>query len=245
MDTETGDVVSFFNDLIGFFTSVDSWSGQDGILVRTFDHIRISAFAVAVAVILALPVAVWLGHHGRGAYLAISLANIGRAVPSFGIVALAFPIALRLGLGISSWPTFVALVALAIPPIFTNGYTAVREVSPAAVEASVGMGMTDLEVLTQTELPLGMPVIWTAIRVSAVQVVATATLGAVVGWGGLGRYVIDGFAQGDDVSVFAGALLVAALSLFTDQAFAAAERWVLPRGVSARDLSGVELGAHG
>ncbi|MDH5372161.1 MAG: ABC transporter permease subunit, partial [Acidimicrobiia bacterium] len=163
----------------------------------------------------------------------------------FGIVALAFPIALRLGLGISSWPTFVALVALAIPPMFTNGYTAVREVSAAAVEASVGMGMTDYEVLTRTELPLAMPVIWTAIRVSAVQVVATATLGAVVGWGGLGRYVIDGFAQGNDVSVLVGALLVAVLSLITDQAFAVSERWVLPRGTSARVRTEVELGAHG
>ena len=235
----------FFSDVVDFFTTTDSWTGPDGILVRTFDHVRISAFAVGVAVILALPIAVWMGHHKRGAFLAISLANIGRAVPSFGIVALAFPIALRLGLGISSWPTFVALVALAIPPMFTNGYTAVREVSAAAVEASVGMGMTDYEVLTRTELPLAMPVIWTAIRVSAVQVVATATLGAVVGWGGLGRYVIDGFAQGNDVSVLVGALLVAVLSLITDQAFAVSERWVLPRGTSARVRTEVELGAHG
>ena len=237
--------MSFLGEVVDFFTAIDSWIGSDGILVRTFDHVRISAFAVGVAVILALPIAVWMGHHKRGAFLAISLANIGRAVPSFGIVALAFPIALRLGLGISSWPTFVALVALAIPPMFTNGYTAVREVSPAAVEASVGMGMTHYEVLTRTELPLAMPVIWTAIRVSAVQVVATATLGAVVGWGGLGRYVIDGFAQGNDVSVLVGALLVAVLSLITDQAFAVAERWVLPRGTSARVRTEVELGAHG
>jgi osmoprotectant transport system permease protein len=237
--------MSFFSDVVAFFTSAESWSGADGILIRTFDHVRISAFAVAVAVVLGLPIAVWLGHQRRGAFLAISIANIGRAIPSFGIVALAFPIALRLGLGFSSWPTFVALVALAIPPIFTNGHTAVREVSPAAVEASVGMGMTDLEVLTHTEIPLAMPVIWTAIRVSAVQVVATATLGAVVGWGGLGRYVIDGFAQGNEVLVFVGAILVATLSVVTDRAFAAAERWVLPQGISAKDLTQVELGAHG
>jgi osmoprotectant transport system permease protein len=237
--------MNFLGDLVTFFASAESWTGTDGILVRTFDHVRISVFAVAVAVALALPIAVWMGHHRRGEFLAISLANIGRAVPSFGIVALAFPIALRLGLGISSWPTFVALVALAIPPIFTNGYTAVREVSPAAVEASIGMGMTHREVLTHTEIPLAMPVIWTAIRVSAVQVVATATLGAVVGWGGLGRYVIDGFAQGNDVWVFAGALLVAFLSILTDQLFAVTERWVLPGGMTARERTQVELGAHG
>ena len=245
MGATTGVNVSFLSELADFFLTADSWMGSDGILIRTVDHIRISVFAVAVAVLLALPVAVWLGHHRRGAFLAISIANVGRAIPSFGIVALAFPIALRLGLGISSWPTFVALVALAIPPIFTNGYTAVRDVSPSAVEASTGMGMADVEVLIQTEIPLAMPVIWTAIRLSAVQVVATATLGAVVGWGGLGRYVFDGFAQGNDVSVFAGAVLVAVLSILTDQFFSFAERWVLPRGLTARDLTEVELGAHG
>jgi len=117
----TGVNVSFLSELADFFLTADSWMGSDGILIRTVDHIRISVFAVAVAVLLALPVAVWLGHHRRGAFLAISIANVGRAIPSFGIVALAFPIALRLGLGISSGPTFVALVALAIPPIYTNG----------------------------------------------------------------------------------------------------------------------------
>ncbi len=238
-------VVNFLGDLYEFFSTAESWTGSDGILVRTFDHLRISVFAVVVAIVVALPIAVWLGHHRRAEYFAISVANIGRAIPSFGIVALAFPIALRLGLGISSWPTFVALVALAIPPIFTNGYTAVREVPQATVEAAVGMGMTHLQVLTHTEIPLAMPVIWTAIRVSAVQVVATATLGAVVGWGGLGRFVIDGFAQGNDVWVFAGALLVAALSIMTDQLFSYAERWAVPHGTSARDLAEVELGAHG
>lgn len=237
--------MSFFGDLIRFFATAESWMGSDGILVRTFDHVRISVFAVVVAVVVALPIAVWLGHHRRGEFLAISLANIGRAVPSFGIVALAFPIALRLGLGISSWPTFVALVALAVPPVFTNGYTAVREVPQATVEAAVGMGMTHVQVLLHTEVPLAMPVIWTAIRVSAVQVVATATLGAVVGWGGLGRFVIDGFAQGNDVWVFAGAILVAALAIMTDQLFSFAERWAVPGGSSARDRTDVELGAHG
>jgi osmoprotectant transport system permease protein len=237
--------VSFLGDLADFFLSADSWTGSDGILIRTVDHVRISVFALTVAVLISLPIAIWLGHQRRGAFIAVSIANIGRAIPSFGIVALAFPIALRLGLGISSWPTFVALVALAIPPIFTNGYTAVREVSPAVVEASVGMGMNDMEVLLQTEVPLAMPVIWTAIRVSSVQVVATATLGAVVGWGGLGRYVFDGFAQGNDVFVFAGAMLVATLSILTDQIFSLAERWVLPGGMTARDLTEVELGAHG
>src|SRR5690606_42136842 len=127
----------------------------------------------------------------RGGAPVSAIVNIGRAIPSFGIVAIMLPISLWLGLGIGFWPTFVALVALAMPPIFTNTYTAVAEVDPAIREAALGMGMTGAQLLFRTELPLAMPVIWTALRVSSVQVVATATLGAVVGWGGLGRYVID------------------------------------------------------
>ncbi|MDH3398613.1 MAG: ABC transporter permease [Acidimicrobiia bacterium] len=226
--------MNLLSDVLDFFLTVESWIGEDGLLVRTADHLGLSLFAALVAVLLALPPAVWLGHRRRGAFLAVALVNIGRAVPSFGIVALAFPLSLRLGLGLGFWPTFVALVALALPPVFTNTYTGIREVDPATVEAARGMGMTDLQLLVNTELPLAMPVIWTAIRVATVQVIATATLGAVIGWGGLGRYLIDGFAQGNDVWVLAGGIMVAGLAILADLAFTVAERWVLPHGLAAR-----------
>lgn len=216
--------MSLLEDVLGFFADPASWMGDSGILVRSFDHLRISAFATVVATMLALPPAALLGHRRRGSFLAVAVVNVGRAIPSFGIVALALPVSLRLGLGLGFWPTFLALVALALPPIFTNTYTGVRAVEPATVEAAAGMGMTGPQVLLRTELPLALPVIWTALRVSAVQVVATATLGAVVGWGGLGRYVIDGFAQGNRVWVVAGGVLVAALALLTDLAFGVAGR---------------------
>lgn len=232
--------MNLLSDVLDFFLTAQSWTGDDGLLIRTVDHLALSLFATMVAVALALPPAVWLGHRRRGAFLAVALVNVGRAVPSFGIVALALPISLRLGLGLGFWPTFVALVALAMPPVFTNTYTGIREVDPAIVEAAAGMGMTDVQVLRTTELPLATPVIWTAVRVSTVQVIATATLGAVIGWGGLGRYLIDGFAQGNDVWVLAGGIMVAALALLADAAFTVAERWVLPRGLSSRDRSEVE-----
>ncbi len=232
--------MNLLSDVLDFFLTAQSWTGDDGLLIRTVDHLALSLFATMVAVALALPPAVWLGHRRRGAFLAVALVNVGRAVPSFGIVALALPISLRLGLGLGFWPTFVALVALAMPPVFTNTYSGIREVDPAIVEAAAGMGMTDVQVLRTTELPLATPVIWTAVRVSTVQVIATATLGAVIGWGGLGRYLIDGFAQGNDVWVLAGGIMVAALALLADAAFTVAERWVLPRGLSSRDRSEVE-----
>ncbi len=232
--------MSLLADVLDFFLSAQSWTGDDGLLVRIVDHLGLSLFATLVAVTIALPPAVWMGHRRRGAFLAVALVNVGRAVPSFGIVALAFPLSLRLGLGLGPWPTFVALVALAMPPVFTNTFTGVREVDQATVEAAKGMGMTDRQLLVGIELPLAMPVIWTAIRVTTVQVIATATLGAVIGWGGLGRYLIDGFAQGNDVWVLAGGLLVAGLAILADLAFSFAERWVLPPGISARGRAQVD-----
>lgn len=217
--------------VVEFFLTWENWTGEAGIAQRTVEHIGLSVLAVAVAGVLAIPLAVWLGHVGRGGVVAVSAVNIGRAVPSFAIVALALPITIRMGLGLGFWPTFIALVALAIPPMFTNAYTGVREVDTGLREAALGMGMTDSEVLTRVELPLASPVIMTAIRVTAVQVVATATLGALVAWGGLGRYIIDGFSQRDFVELVVGAILVALLSILTDAGFGVLERVVAPRGL--------------
>src|SRR5690606_24738318 len=138
---------------------------------------------------------------GRGQVLAVALVNIGRAVPSFAVVAIALPFSIRAGLGIGYWPTFLALVLLAIPPMFTNAITGVANVGRETVEAARGLGMREHEVLSRVELPLASSVILAGIRVSAVQVVATATLGALVGWGGLGRYIVDGFAVQDNARI--------------------------------------------
>lgn len=219
-----------------FLSASDSWVGNSGLLIRTWDHVVLSAFATVVATAISLPPGLVLGHQRRGGAVVGAVVNIGRAIPSFGILALALPISLAIGTGIGFWPTFVALVALAMPPIFTNTYTGITEVDPTIREAAFGMGMTHRQVLVRTELPLAMPVIWTALRVAAVQVVATATLGAVVGLGGLGRYVIDGFAQGDDVAVFIGGVSVALLAIGTDVLFGLVERRWTPGSRSPVDL---------
>jgi osmoprotectant transport system permease protein len=195
----------------------------------------VSGAAVGLATVVGVPLGAWLGHTGRGGLAVVTVVNIGRALPSFGIVALALPITIRLAdnlpfidSGLGFLPTFVALLALALPPIFTNTYTGVRSVDPDTVEAARGMGVTEPRILTTVEMPMSSPVIMAGIRTSAVQVVATATLGALVAYGGLGRYIIDGFAIQDDVQIVAGALLVALLSVATEVAFGLLERRIVP-----------------
>jgi len=222
--------MDFLVDVLAWFTDSANWQGPAGIPSRTLEHIRLSAFAMMVAAGLAVPLGVLLGHSGRGGLIAVSVVNIGRAIPSFAVIALALPFSIRAGLGIGFWPTFLALVLLALPPIFTNSFTAVRSVGMDVVEAARGMGMRERQVLLEIELPLAAPLILTGIRVAAVQVVATATLGALVGWGGLGRYIIDGFSVQDNVRVFAGALLVAVLAILTDVLFSVTERILGARG---------------
>ncbi len=223
--------MEFLGDLVAWFLDGANWTGSSGIPNRVWEHVQISVVATIAAALIALPTAMWLGHHRRGGFLAVATVNIGRAVPSFAIMALFLPISIRLGLGLGFWPTLLALFALALPPIFTNTYTAIREVEPALVEAGRGMGMTGGEVLRAIEAPMASPVILAALRVSAVQVVATAPLAALVAWGGLGRYIVDGFAVQDNVRVLAGGILVAVLSVATELLLGAVEKRVVPHGL--------------
>jgi osmoprotectant transport system permease protein len=224
-----------------WLADAEHWQGANGIPHRMLQHVELSALAIVCAVVIAIPAGIILGHVRRGGLLAVSVVNIGRAIPSFAILAVTLPIALWLGIDYGFWPTWAAVFLLALPPMFTNAYTAVREVNPEAIDAARGMGLTERDVLLGVELPLGAPVILAAIRVSAVQVVATVPLGAVVGWGGLGRYLLDGLAQYDFPQVVVGATLVALLAIGTEIAFGLGERFLLPRGV--RRLNRAEAAA--
>ena len=235
--------MEFLGDLVAWFLDPENWTGPSGIPNRLWEHIQISVAATVAAAAIALPPALWLGHKKRGGFVAVATVNIGRAVPSFAIMALFLPISIQLGLGLGFWPTLLALFALALPPIFTNTYTGVRDVDPSLVEAGRGMGMTDGDVLRKIEAPMASPVILAALRVSAVQVVATAPLAALVAWGGLGRYIVDGFAVQDNVRVLAGGILVAALSIATEVVLGAVERRVVPSGLTTTE--DVVRGAHG
>ncbi|HEX7265565.1 MAG TPA: ABC transporter permease [Candidatus Dormibacteraeota bacterium] len=209
-----------------WFADPAHWSGPDGIPQRLFEHIQISAESVAIGALIALPIGIALGHYGRFGTLAINISNVGRALPSFGVLVIAFQV-----LGLGNLPILVALVALAIPPMVTNSYVGLREVDADVKEAARGMGYRELAQLVRVELPLAVPLLMAGIRTSAVQVVATATLAALIAGGGLGRYVIDGFAQQDYTKLFAGAVLVAVLATATELSLSGAERILIPRGI--------------
>lgn len=210
-----------------------NWSGTAGIPNRVFEHVRISTVTVLAAAMIAVPVGLLIGHTGRGRFVVVTLSNVGRAIPSFAILGLALPIAIKLNLGLGFWPTFIALFALAIPPILTNTYVGVAGVDPDLVEAARGMGMADREILRRLEVRLAVPVIMVGLRTASVEVVATATLAALVAGGGLGRFIIDGFAVRDDARILGGAILVAALAIGTELFMGGAEKLVRPRTSSA------------
>ncbi|MEP6760810.1 MAG: ABC transporter permease [Sporichthyaceae bacterium] len=222
--------MSAFGDVADWLTEPAHWHGSDGIPVRTWEHLVLSGTSLAVVCALALPLALWLGHIGKGGALAINVTNIGRAVPVFAVLVL---LAIGpLGLGVTA--TIVALILFGIPPVLTNAYVGVREVDRDTVEAARGMGMTGWQVLRQVELPLALPLILTGIRLAAVQIIATATLGAFVLGGGLGRFINAGFGRQDQAELVSGAVLVAALALTVEGAFELLQRRLDPRRRVAR-----------
>ncbi len=229
--------MEFLGELVGWFADAERWRGSSGIPVRVWEHLEVSLLATVAAAVAMIPPAIGLAHHRKGEFAANALVNVGRAVPSFGIIMGAAIITLPLGLGMGFWPTFVALFALALPPIFTNTYTGVSGIEPAVVEAARGMGLRESDIMARVELPLAMPVLLAGLRVATVQVIATATLGSVLLFGGLGRYIVDGMARRDNAMLVAGALLVALLVVVTEVGFGLAERRLLPKGVRPVDAT--------
>ena len=218
--------MSTLANVLRWFLDPLHWSGPDGIPIRLVQQIELSAECVLIGALIALPIGILLGHYGRFGNLAINVSNVGRAVPSFGMLVIAFQV-----FGLGDLPIIISLTALAIPPMVTNSYVALREVDADIKEAARGMGYRELAQVLRVELPLAVPLIMAGVRTSAVQVVATATLAALIAGGGLGRYVIDGLDQGNYTKLFAGAILVALLALATELALAGAERLLVPRGI--------------
>ncbi len=211
--------MTFVGDVVAWFLDPANWSGANGVPVRVIEHVVLSLLAIGVAILVALPAGLAIGHTGRGERVSTAVAGLGRAVPSYALLILFVPI---FGLGFES--ALPALVLLAIPPILVNTAVGLRDVDRDTVEAGRGMGMTEWTVLRDVELPAALPAIVAGLRTSAVQVVATATLAALVAGGGLGRYIVDGFALQRDDRIVAGALLVGLLALATERAFTLLQR---------------------
>ncbi len=225
-------------EIIDFFLNPANWAGQTGIPNRLFEHLLISGIAILVATIVGLPLGLYIGHTGRGANLAINLANIGRAVPSYAILVMVLPVTLGLApvlgyspsLGLNPLPILIAMTLLAIPPILVNAYAGLRSVDRELIEAARGMGMREQQILRNTELPLASPVIIGGFRTATLSVIATATIGAILSGGGLGRFIFDGLNQGlaGRASIYAGAILVTVLAVAVDLALALVQRRLTP-----------------
>lgn len=216
--------MSAFSDVVDWFADPEHWRGEGGVPVRLVEHLGLTAATVGIACAVALPVALWLGHIGKGGALAINLSNMGRAVPTFAVLSV---LALT-ALGFGRTSTLVALVLFAIPPLLTNAYVGMRSVDRDVLEAARGMGMTGLQLLGKVELPLATPLIMTGVRLCAVQVVATATIAALVAGPGLGRIITSGYGRQDQAQVLAGAVLVALLALAVEVGLAYVQRRVDP-----------------
>ncbi len=191
-------------------------------------HVTLSAAALAIGTVIALLVAMLVSRSPLGAFIAINVGNVGRAVPSLAILALVFPLP---GFGFGFNTALVALTALAIPPILINASTALRQVSPQVIDAARGMGFSNRQILGRIRLPIAAPVIFAGIRTSAVQVVASATLATFVGGGGLGDLIVEGYSRGDNSIMLAGAFSVAALAIITELGFGGLERALTPKGL--------------
>jgi osmoprotectant transport system permease protein len=226
-------VVNFLGDVWDWFTDPDQWQGTFGIPHRLAEHVQLSSISVLVALVVAVPIGVALGHVRRGGNAAVIIANMGRAVPSFGVLVLMVQV-----LGIGAGPTFVALLLLAVPPMLTNAYVGVADVDNDLRDAARGMGMTRWQMLWRVELPVASPLLMAGIRTATVTVIATASLAALVAWGGLGRFVVDGIAQGDDAQTFGGAILIGALAIAAELVLAFAERFVVPKPLRTRTRRG-------
>lgn len=222
-----------------WLTTKANWNGSDGVVHRLGEHLYFSGVSLGLALAIAMPVAIVLGHYGKGGAVAINVSNVGRAIPTFAVLTL-----LLFVIGSNSdWPVIISLVLFAVPPLITNAYVGMREADRDVVEAARGMGMTGSQLLFRIELPLAFPLIWTGIRSAAVQVVATATLAAMAGFGGLGRIITAGFNRQITAQVVAGAVLVAVLALLVEGVFLALQRLLDPmrrrNRPGAKSLSGV------
>lgn len=222
-------------DVFAWLTNPASWAGPDGIGNRLWEHVLYSGLSLLIAAAIALPLGAWIGHTGRARWL-VTGANAVRAVPSLGLL---FAVSMFVGPLIKSGlafviPSIVVLVLLAIPPMLAGAYAGIGAVDPAARDAARGMGMTGTQTLRRVELPIALPLLLSGVRSATLQVIATATIAASAGLGGLGRYLIDGLANRDSASMVGGAVLVAVLALVVDGLLALVQKFTVSPGITGR-----------
>jgi osmoprotectant transport system permease protein len=239
--------MTVFGDTWNYLTDPANWTGDGGMLELLLQQLLLSITALVMAVLVGLPIALWLGHIGRGGFLAINISNVGRAVPTFALLAVLvtadWPGTDTLGpYGRAGLATLLALTLFALPPLITNAFVAVREVPDDVKESARGMGMTGGQQFFRVELPLALPLVASGIRLALVQVWATATIAALVAGPGLGRVITDGFYRTNYGKGIAGAIVVAAVALVLELLAAGVQRAVdpTPRRVTDRQRARVQ-----
>jgi len=225
--------MSFLSYAWDWLRAAAQWHGSDGIPVRILEQLGYSALSLLIAALIAVPLGVLIGHTGRGAVLVVNIANAWRAIPTLGLLVLAV-----ITLGFSPLAWLIPLVVLGIPPILVNAYEGVAGVDAGLKDAARGMGMTPWQQLRKVELPAALPLIMLGLRTGAIFVVATATIAAYIGLGGLGRYIIDGLATDNYGEVAGGAALVVLLALIVQFLFVGLRRLVVPAGLRNQARAG-------
>lgn len=213
-----------------------NWAGPGGILVRVGEHLLYTVLSLLIAVIVAVPIGVVIGHTGKGRGLAVQLSGVLRALPTLGVLLL---LALWLGLGFG--PPLIVMVVLALPPLLAGAYAGVDAVDRETIDAARAIGMTGWQVLVKVELPLAMPIIIGGVRSACLQVIATWTVAAYLPLGGLGRFIYDGLAVQNYAEMLGASVLVIVLALIADGLFVVVQRLVVPRGVVVGRASDVRV----
>jgi osmoprotectant transport system permease protein len=237
--------MSLVTETIAWLVDPAHWGGNQGIAFRLLEHAAFSAISLALATAIAVPAGIWIGHTGRYASLGSNLANLGRALPSLAVIGIVLPITAAIDpqAGFKVYPTLVAMVVLAVPPILVNCQAGIAGVDRDLVEAARAMGMTERQIVRRIELPLATAPILAGLRSASVQVVATATLGAFFGGGGLGRFLVEGIAQRDDGMTFGGVVLVGVLALTVEGGFVLLQRVIRSPGLARMEGARTAAGA--
>ena len=228
--------MTLFWEAIQWLFSPDRLVRANAIPVRVLEHLFYTLVSLVVATIIAVPIGYLIGHSGRGRELTVALSGAARALPSLGLLAI-----LALGLGIARAPlaAVIVLLLLGVPSILAGAYAGIQAIDRATIDAARAIGMTEWQILVRVEIPLGLPLLLGGIRNAALQIVATTTLAAYVGLGGLGLYIFAGLAVRDYSQMLGGAILIALLALALDAAFAVVQKYSAPQGVTAGRIKDV------
>lgn len=220
-----------FFDAFAWLADPAHWSGATGITARTLEHIWYCLLALILALIIAVPTGLYIGHTGRGRAFAIGLTGALRSLPSLGLLTL-LAVTMSLGLRLAIVPSTIVLAILAVPPLLAASYSGVEAVDGDVVDGARATGLSEWQIVGRVEVPLAAPLLVGGLRSAVLQVIATATLSAFLGLGGLGRFILDGQAVADYTKMLGGAILVIAMALITDALILLAQRWLVPPGVA-------------